>query len=94
MAPVIMPGRLAYSLAGHDKGTTYIIVGEENGLFLLSDGRLKPLSAPKKQKAKHFQVGPVTELMDLFGKGEIVRDEDIRRVIKAARKGSIIYQED
>ncbi len=77
-------GRLAFSLAGHDKGKVYIIVGEENGRYLLSDGRYKPLSAPKKKKAKHFQIGPETDLTELFGNGETVRDEDIRRTIKKA----------
>ena len=86
MAPQIWPGRMVCSLAGHDKGSLYIVIGEENGLFLLSDGRLKPLSAPKRKKAMHFQPGPVTELASRFGKGETVRDEDIRRVLKEARK--------
>ena len=31
-----------------------------------------------------LQIGPDTELTELFGKGETVRDEDIRRVIKNA----------
>lgn len=81
--PDYRPGRLAKSLAGHDKDRLYVIIGAEDGFCFLSDGRLKPLSAPKKKKTKHFQIGPDTELTELFGKGETVRDEDIRRVIKS-----------
>ncbi len=86
--PEYRPGRLARSLAGHDKDRLYVIIGTEDGYGLLSDGRLKPLSAPKKKKTKHFQIGPDTELTELFGKGETVRDEDIRRVIKSFLGGS------
>lgn len=82
--PDYRPGRLAKSLAGHDKDRLYVIIGTEGNFCLLSDGRLKPLSAPKKKKIKHIQIGPDTELSALFGKGETVRDEDIRRVIKNA----------
>ena len=101
--PEYKAGRLAVSRAGHDQGRLYIVVGEEGESCMLSDGRLKPLSGPKKKKKKHFQIGPETELASLFGKGETVRDEDIRRVLKAAakagfgadgRNSNIIDQED
>lgn len=101
--PEYKAGRLAVSRAGHDKDRLYVIVGEEGDSCLLSDGRLKPLSGPKKKKKKHFQIGPETELASLFGKGEAVRDEDIRRVLKQAmkarnaadcRNSTIIDQED
>ena len=41
---------LAVSLAGHDKGKCYVVLGQENGFFLLSDGKYKPLERPKKKK--------------------------------------------
>ena len=100
--PDFKPGRLAFSRAGHDKDTVYIVVREEDPYLFLSDGRLKPLDGPKKKKKMHLQIGPETALCDLFAAGETVRDEDIRRVIKAEKsrmagqrtRDDIDYQED
>ena len=99
--PEYKAGRLAYSRAGHDRDTLYVVVGEEGDFLYLSDGRLKPLSRPKKKKKKHLQIAKETCLTERFGNGEAVSDEDIRRVLKAEKKrlsggnpDDIIYQED
>ena len=51
-----MIGRFARSIAGHDKGTLYVIVGESAGRYMMSDGRLKPVCDPKIKNAKHVQI--------------------------------------
>ena len=47
--------QMARSLAGHDKDSLYIVTAEDNDLLSLCDGRLRPLSKPKKKKRKHVQ---------------------------------------
>lgn len=49
-------GSFAISKAGHDKGSCYVIVGEEEDFVYLCDGRLKKLQAPKRKRKKHIQV--------------------------------------
>ncbi len=89
----IMIGMLAYSKAGHDGQTLYMIVGEEDGYVYLSDGRLKPLAHPKKKNKKHIQ--PVRQdyggdVRERLLAGKPVRDEEIRRAIKMFQtKGGI-----
>lgn len=80
-----MVGQFAYSKAGHDKGTLFVIVGEEKDFVYLSDGRLKKPDAPKKKRRKHIQ--PVNLTVDEALKrrleaGETVYPEEIKAAIK------------
>ena len=43
-----MTGMFATSKAGHDMGKLYIIIKENEEYVYLTDGRLKPVEAPKK----------------------------------------------
>ena len=47
---------LAYSLAGHDKGSLYYIVKADERFVWLSDGKLKNADSPKRKNRKHIQV--------------------------------------
>ena len=51
-----MLGEFATSKAGHDKDRLYMIVGEEEELVYLCDGRLRGVEHPKKKKKKHIQI--------------------------------------
>ncbi|MBP5384941.1 MAG: KOW domain-containing RNA-binding protein [Lachnospiraceae bacterium] len=51
-----MTGYLARSLAGHDKGTLYIIIEETDDHVMLADGRYKTLEKPKRKNRKHIQL--------------------------------------
>lgn len=80
-----MIGMLAFSKAGHDKDTVYVIVGEEADTVYLSDGRLKPVEKPKKKKKRHIQI--VKKIMDeevaeKLKQGKTVRNEEIKKIIK------------
>ena len=52
----IRPGMLAYSLAGHDKGSLYYIVKADEKFVWLSDGKLKDTASPKRKNRKHIQL--------------------------------------
>ena len=49
-------GMLVKSLAGHDAGEIYIIVGTEAKYVYLVDGKIRTLDRPKRKKKKHVQL--------------------------------------
>ncbi len=76
-------GSFAISKAGHDKGSCYVIVGEEEDFVYLCDGRLKKLQAPKRKRKKHIQVINRTVNSELLKKfTEKITDEEIKYEIK------------
>lgn len=79
-----MIGQFVTSKAGHDKGTLYVVTGQEGDFVFLCDGRLKKLKAPKKKRNKHIQpIGQTVEeaLRERLRDGETVRDEEIKYAI-------------
>ena len=80
-----MIGQFVTSKAGHDKGTLYVVTGEEGDFVYLCDGRLKLLEAPKKKRRRHIQIvnSTVEEgLRERLAAGGPVRDEEIKYAIK------------
>ncbi|MGN0313857.1 MAG: KOW domain-containing RNA-binding protein [Fusicatenibacter sp.] len=77
MKPIVK-GMFARSLAGHDKGKLYVIARVEEPYVYLIDGKIRTADRPKKKKLIHVQ--PDYEVT------EAVRDEDIRKAIKAKLK--------
>ena len=75
-------GMLAWSRAGHDKDTLYVIVKTEGEYVYLSDGRLIPVEHPKKKKIRHIQI--VRQIPEeLLGLNiETIKNEEIRKVIR------------
>ena len=47
-------GTFVISLCGHDKGLTYLVVGEEERCVLLADGKTRRLGKPKCKNKKHI----------------------------------------
>ncbi len=73
-----MVGYLARSVAGHDKGTLYIIIEETEQYLLVADGRLKTVENPKKKNRKHLQL--------IKEAHQALSNEAIRRIIKDYRR--------
>ena len=73
---------LAVSKAGHDKGCTFAVIGEEDNYYFLADGRTRRLEKPKKKKKMHVQ--PVKDLGHAFPDGLPLAesDADVRRILK------------
>ena len=46
-------GDVVISIAGHDVGSIYVVVGECQDRILLSDGKIKKLEDPKKKNPAH-----------------------------------------
>ena len=51
-----LTGCLCYSLAGHDKGSFYVIISNDHDIVFLADGVNKTVDNPKKKKLKHIQI--------------------------------------
>ena len=47
---------LALSLAGHDKGHYYVVVGEEAEAVYVADGELKLLVRPKRKNSADSKI--------------------------------------
>lgn len=83
-----MTGKLAVSLAGHDKNHIYVIVSEENEFVFLADGVFKTMENPKKKNKKHIQVIkklPIA-VSELLAEMTGIRDLEIKRAIKLYEK--------
>lgn len=78
-----MVGMLATSKAGHDKNTTYVIIGEEKEYVYLADGRIRTMERPKKKKCRHIQIirRNGTALL-----AEQLSDITIRKILKEYHK--------
>ncbi|NCB62344.1 MAG: hypothetical protein EOM52_01835 [Clostridia bacterium] len=46
-------GRVVRSLAGHDRGDLYYVVGEEDEFLFLANGKQRKVSSPKRKKLRH-----------------------------------------
>ena len=76
---------LALAAAGHDRGTVYLVLGEDGDRLLLADGRLRKLSRPKRKNRKHVIFLPgLTEAVS--GKlHEPLTDAALRRALAEAK---------
>ena len=58
---------LAVSRAGHDKGTYYVVLGQEDGVLFLTDGKNRLLEQPKRKNQKHVQLSSQMEISGDWG---------------------------
>ena len=76
------PGQVVISKQGRDKGLPMVVLAVQGNYLLLTNGRLRPLSKPKKKKCMHVQ--PTNHFVDLqpaCGRG--LQDADIRKMLTA-----------
>ncbi len=84
-----MVGMFVISMAGHDKGKMYVIIGEEDEYFYLADGDIRPLEKLKKKKKKHVQPvksGIDRTIADKLQNGRTLYNEEIKFAIKMRMK--------
>lgn len=84
-------GHAAVSLAGHDSGKIYLIVGikdpdRKGEMLLLADGRTRGFDRPKAKKTMHVRVLPHRDgaAAELLLKGARVDDSVIVHALKEA----------
>ena len=76
------PYSVVVSLAGHDKGKLYQVIGEEKGRLLLADGKNKTLAKPKIKSPKHVRP---TALCDKAP----ATDKEIRKTLALAAQTAV-----
>jgi len=83
-------GAMCTSLAGHDRGELFVIIGEAGEYVSLVNGASRPMAKPKKKKKKHIQVIHDEEewkRKSLIEDGRI-RDGNIRGMIRGYKRRS------
>lgn len=77
-------GMFARSLAGHDKGRCYVVLGTKEDAVLLADGVHYTIGSPKRKKRMHiqpdFHIDP--QLMVKWEPRLSVSDADIRAAVQ------------
>jgi ribosomal protein L14E/L6E/L27E len=86
---------IVLSLAGHDRGRIYLVIGEEEGRLLLVDGRGRKLDAPKRKSPKHLRgVGTSAHpAVERLHRGQPVTDKQIRCALAAFRETEFTQSE-
>ncbi len=81
-------GMFASSLAGHDKGCLYVIMGLDNEYVYLSDGRLRPVEKQKKKRFRHIQCDyhMDSRIQSCLEEGQMPGNELIRNAIKKKKE--------
>ncbi|MCD7846022.1 MAG: KOW domain-containing RNA-binding protein [Oscillospiraceae bacterium] len=51
-----MPYDIVASLAGHDEGKLFMVVGCQADRLLLCDGKGRPMAGPKQKSPKHVRL--------------------------------------
>lgn len=74
-----MPGMLAVSKAGRDRGSLYVIIKEAGEDVYLADGRNRTISRPKRKNRKHIQI---IKKIRMEKPQDGYRDLEIKRIIK------------
>lgn len=89
-------GCFAVSLAGHDKGDVFVIVGIKGAYALIADGVNRSVANPKKKNVKHLQIDKSKSVMEMAGVKKsgadngLLTDDIIRKALlnyKTMRKG-------
>lgn len=80
-----MIGTLAFSKAGHDKNTVYLVINEDENYVYLADGRSKKVNNPKKKNIKHVQLIKNIyniAIQEKIMQHQLLSDAEIVKVIK------------
>lgn len=91
-----MTGHFATAGAGHDAGTLYVIVREEDRYVYLSDGHLRTIQHPKKKNRRHIQIINRTvkdDILERLLNKEDVFDHEIKYAIKQYLAEKSLYVE-
>lgn len=83
----IQPYEIVLSLAGHDQGKLFCVIGAEEDFVLLADGKGRKLDAPKKKRRKHVRgVGTSAHpAIARLQRGKPITDRALRQALAAFR---------
>ena len=79
-------GDIVKSIAGRDKGKSFLVVNVDNDVITIVDGKTRKVKSPKKKNKKHLiMVLPAAEkvLAEKILSGQPTGNERVTRTIKA-----------
>jgi ribosomal protein L14E/L6E/L27E len=74
-------GQIVLSKKGRDKGKAFIVMAAEGEYVFLADGKLRPLTKPKKKKVRHIQ--PTNTVVDLVTATGGLKNADLKKWLAA-----------
>lgn len=78
----IIKGTFCESVAGHDAGNIYVIIGKADALYVC-DGKLKTIESPKRKNRRHVRIlNYRDEMLQNKIEQNRVNNEDIKYSIK------------
>ena len=89
-------GWIVRSIAGHDRGTLYCVVGldEKHDRLLLANGKRRKAGAPKAKQPKHVQVLDQGRLehpaIGKLKQGSPVSDRALRAALAVFKEGNTL----
>ena len=83
----VKPSDIVQSLAGHDRGESFLVLRTEQGFALIADGRYRKAAKPKRKNLKHlaFQAACTSPVAERILRGESVADSEIRKALAPYR---------
>jgi hypothetical protein len=85
---------LAKSLAGHDRGEIYLVLGTDGDDVILVNGKNRSMERPKRKRCRHIQ--PIRhfakELQEAAASVECWNDENVRKMIRQYLGGEQIVK--
>ena len=84
---LVEKGSVVRSMAGHDKGTLYLVLGAEKDRMLLCDGKRRKVESPKRKKAVHTADagGFQHPVLEKLRAGHPTTNREVRRALAAFR---------
>ena len=75
------------SLAGHDRGGVFCVLGSDGAYLLLCDGKRRRVEAPKRKKAVHTaRAGDFQHpVLEKLRAGAPITNREVRRALAAFR---------
>lgn len=77
---LLEPGQLVESTAGRDRGSTFLVLGQDaDGFIWVVDGQRRPVERPKKKNRKHLKAHPLVDetLGRRWAAGEPVTNQEV-----------------
>lgn len=88
--PSVEEGRVVVSMAGHDKGRAFVVIGWADEIHaLIADGETRRVEAPKKKKIKHLRAKPESfpNILEKMNGEKRALDSEIRKRLSALPYG-------
>jgi len=83
----VKKGLIVRSILGHDRGENYIVINFDDKFSYLVNGKIRPISNPKKKSLKHIlKIGESEEIIKLMEANKL-DNSVIIKILKEFKQG-------